>query len=431
MKQLSHTIVAILAISLVLVLFAGCGNASTNGQNSAQPYAGVHLTISRWSGPDADAMKTLLPEFTKETGIQVTMDAITYDNLQQKQVLDFSTHTGNYDLVWVPEVWLPEYARAGWLQSIQQYVNDPSLNKPDFDFNDFVPAILQTGKYNGTLYALPSFVQTPILVYRKDLFQAQHLQPPATWDDVLKDAQLFKRLGMGGIAMPAKSSADGTDVWAALMRSAGGDYFDSQGKPSVDSPAGVGALQYWSDLLKAGPTGSLQWEWDDVNANLLQGDAAMGITISGIANEFVDPSRTKLVGQFGYAPLPYKDQVSGTLADWNWAINKDTKNPKAAYLLLAYLTSKEVAHQLAVLDGSISARASLFNAPDLVAKGPWLPAVLEALKNAKTEPLVPQSAQISQIMQRQIALVSSGDASPQQALNAANQQIVQTINQNQ
>ncbi len=215
------------------------------------------------------------------------------------------------------------------------------------------------------------------------------------------------------------------------MRSAGGDYFDSQGKPSVDSPAGVGALQYWSDLLKAGPTGSLQWEWDDVNANLLQGDAAMGITISGIANEFVDPSRTRLVGQFGYAPLPYKDQVSGTLADWNWAINKDTKNPKAAYLLLAYLTSKEVAHQLAVLDGSISARASLFNAPDLVAKGPWLPAVLEALKNAKTEPLVPQSAQISQIMQRQIALVSSGDASPQQALNAANQQIVQAINQNQ
>lgn len=263
MKQLSHTIVAILAISLVLVLFAGCGNASTNGQNSAQPYAGVHLTISRWSGPDADAMKTLLPEFTKETGIQVTMDAITYDNLQQKQVLDFSTHTGNYDLVWVPEVWLPEYARAGWLQPIQQYVNDPSLNKPDFDFTDFVPAILQTGKY------------------------------------------------------------------------------------------------------------------------------------------------------------------------WNWAINKDTKNPKAAYLLLAYFTSKEVAHQLAVLDGSICARASLFNAPDLVAKGPWLPAVLGALKNAKTEPLVPQSAQISQIMQRQIALVSSGDASPQQALNAANQQIVQAINQNQ
>jgi ABC-type glycerol-3-phosphate transport system substrate-binding protein len=376
-------------------------------------------------------MKTLLPEFTKETGIQVTMDAITYDNLQQKQVLDFSTHTGNYDLVWVPEVWLPEYARAGWLQPIQQYVNDPSLNKPDFGFNDFVPAILQTGKYNGTLYALPSFVQTPILVYRKDLFQAQHLQPPATWDDVLKDAQLFKRLGMGGIAMPAKSSADGTDVWAALMRSAGGDYFDGQGKPAVNSSAGVEALQYWSDLLKAGPTGSLQWEWDDVNANLLQGNAAMGITISGIANEFIDPSRTKLVGQFGYAPLPYKNQVSGTLADWNWAINKDTKNPKAAYLLLAYLTSKEVAHQLAVLDGSISARASLFNAPDLVAKGPWLPAVLEALKNAKTQPLVPQSAQISQIMQRQIALVSSGDASPQQALNAANQQIVQAINQNQ
>src|SRR5260370_15190910 len=181
-------------------------------------------------------MKTLLPEFTKETGIQVTMDAITYDNLQQKQVLDFSTHTGNYDLVWVPEVWLPEYARARWLQPIQQYVNDPSLNKPDFDFTDFVPAILQTGKYNGTLYALPSFVQTPILVYRKDLFQAQHLQPPATWVDVLKDAQLFKRLGISGIAMHAKRYADGTVVWSALFLSAGVVYFDRQLNLSYVSP---------------------------------------------------------------------------------------------------------------------------------------------------------------------------------------------------
>jgi multiple sugar transport system substrate-binding protein len=428
MKQLSHTMVAALAICLILILGAGCGSASTNTQNSAQPYAGVHLTISRWSGPDADAMATLLPEFTKETGIQVTMDAITYDNLQQKQLLDLSTHTANYDLLWVPEVWLPEYARAGWLQPIQQYVNDPSLTKSNFDFSDFIPAILQTGKYNGTLYGIPSFVQTPILVYRTDLFQAQHLQPPTTWDDVLKDAQVFEQKGMGGIAMPAKSSADGTDVWAALMRSAGGDYFDAQGKPSVNSSAGVEALQYWSNLLKAGPTGSLQWEWDDVNTNLLQGNVAMGITISGIANQFTDPSKTKLVGKFGYAPLPYKDQVSGTLADWNWAINKDSKNPRAAYLLLAYLTSKEVAHQLAVLDGSISARTSLFNASDLVAKQPWLPAVMEALKNGKTQPLVSQSAQISQIMQRQIALVSSGNASPQSALNLANQQIAQAMN---
>ena len=52
---------------------------------------------------------------------------------------------------------------------------------------------------------------------------------------------------------------------------------------------------------------------------------------------------------------------------------------------------------------------------------------MEALKNGKTEPLVSQSAQISQIMQRQIALVSSGNASPQSALNLANQQIAQAM----
>lgn len=426
MKQLSRTLMTIFAIGCLLLVIAGCGSTSTT-QNSAQPYKGVHLTLSRWAGPDADAMAKLLPEFTKETGIQVTMDAISYDNLQQKQVLDFTSHTANYDVLWVPEVWLPQYARANWLQPLQQYINDPSLTPANFDFNDFTLSVLQTGKYNGTLYALPSFVQTPILVYRKDLLQAAHLPVPATWEDALQDAQYFQQHNMGGIAIPAKSSADGTDVWAALMRSAGGDYFDVQGNPTVNSSAAVSALQYWDNLLKAGPTGSLQWEWDDVNANLLHGNVAMGITISGIANEFVDSTQTKLSSDFGYRALPYENQVSGTLASWSWAINKDSQNPKAAYLLINYLTSKSAAQQLNGLDATISARTSLFNAPDLVAKQPWLPAVQDALKNGKTEPLVPASAQISQIMQRQIALVSSGNLSPQAALNQAQQQIAQAM----
>lgn len=130
MKQLSHRIVAALTIGLTLLLIAGCGSTTSDAsQNSAQPYKGVHLTFSRWAGPDADAMAKVLPEFTKETGIQVKMDAITYDNLQQKQVLDLSTHTANYDVLWVPEVWLPQYARAGWLQPMQQYIDDAALNK--------------------------------------------------------------------------------------------------------------------------------------------------------------------------------------------------------------------------------------------------------------------------------------------------------------
>jgi multiple sugar transport system substrate-binding protein len=400
---------------------------AATAQAPSKPYAGVHLTFSRWAGPDADAMNALLPQFEKQTGIQVTMDAIAYDSLHQKQVLDLSSHSANYDVLWAPEVWVPEYARAGWLLPLRQFVGDSTLNTPDFAFNDFIPAILKTSTYKGTLYGLPTFVQTPIVVYRKDLFASAKLNPPATWADTLADAGYFQKKGMGGIAVPAKRLADSVDVWAALMRSAGGDYFDAQGHLSVNSAPAVAALQYWDSLIAAGPRGNLGWTWDDVNTNLLQGQVPMGITISGIASQFTNASMTKLVGKFGYAPLPYKLHLSGTLADWNWVINKDTKNPKAAYLLIAWLTSKSVEHQLGVSQGSISARASLFNAPDLVSHAPWLPAVLLALKNARTQPLVPQSAQISDIMQRQISLASSGSASPQSALDAANQQIAKLV----
>src|SRR5262245_54624836 len=115
--------------------------------------ADVTLTVSRWAGPQADAQKTLLDEYSKATGVTVKLDAIDYGQLKQKQVLNMSTRTGEYDLVYVPEAWFGEYSTAGYLAPLDDYVKDAKLTGEGWDLADFPRAGLDVYTANGSLQA--------------------------------------------------------------------------------------------------------------------------------------------------------------------------------------------------------------------------------------------------------------------------------------
>src|ERR1700754_5031111 len=130
----------------------------------------VQLVISRWAGSHADDQAAMLGEFEKATGIRVRMDAIDYGQLRQKQMLNMGGKTGAYDLVFAQEVWLPEYISSGYLRALNDYLGNPALTGKDFDFADFEESLIQTDTTDHKLYGLPTFVQTPLVVFNKETF---------------------------------------------------------------------------------------------------------------------------------------------------------------------------------------------------------------------------------------------------------------------
>ena len=135
----------------ILLLLAGilmlpvCSTKAADDQGKAGTGAGekVELVISRWAGPHADDQAAILKQFESETGIRVRMDAIDYFQLRQKQTLNLSGKTGAYDLVWVQEVWLPEYVSSGYLLPLDDFVKDETLSGKDFDLQDFNPNLIK------------------------------------------------------------------------------------------------------------------------------------------------------------------------------------------------------------------------------------------------------------------------------------------------
>lgn len=375
----------------------------------------IELVISRWAGPHADDQAAILKQFENETGIRVRMDAIDYFQLRQKQTLNLSGKTGAYDLVWAQEVWLPEYVSSGYLLPLDDFVKDESLSGKDFDLQDFNPNLIKINTINGKLYALPTFVQTPLMVYNKELLQKAGLQPPKTWEETLAVAKALHDKGKG-IALPAKQGLAAVDIWIALARSNSGNYFNQEGKLQLVTDQNIETVKYWKELVAVAMKGSTNWHFDEVNKALQFGEAPIGLTISGLCGALEDEQQSKVVGKLGYSALPYKIRPFGTLSFWSWCVAADSRHPKEAYRLAAWLTSKSIEKQMSLKDGQIAARQSLFSDPELVAKAPWLAGVSEALKNADTQPLHKSAPKLMDAMEAALSAVAVNGADPKEQL---------------
>ncbi|WP_158602395.1 ABC transporter substrate-binding protein [Cohnella endophytica] len=410
-----------LALALIVGVISACSSNNDNGKSSSGGKK-TTLTISRWAGPHADDQKELLKQFERETGITVKMDDVDYGQLQQKQMLNMSTKTGEYDLVWAQEIWIPEYIKAGYLHPIDDYVSNDALNPADFDFNDYNPNLINILKNDGKLYGLPTFIQLPIMVYNNDMLAEEGLTAPKTWSETLAVAKHFHDKGTG-IALPAKQGQAAVDIFSSLVRSNNGNYFNADGKLDLTNPANVEAAAFWKDLSAESMNGSANWHFDEVNKAVQAGQAPIGFTISGLAGQLEDKANSSVAGKIGYAPIPYGKQAFGTLSVWNWCVTADSKHPEEAYRLAAWLTSKSTEKQMSLKDGQIAARQSLFTDADLVKQFPFFPAVGESLKQADTQPLTADAPKLMEALQTALSAIAVGNAEPKAALEKAQQEL--------
>jgi multiple sugar transport system substrate-binding protein len=415
----------LLLLTGMLLLPVCSDKVSADDQTKTDSNAGgkVELVISRWAGPHADDQAAILKQFENETGIHVRMDAIDYFQLRQKQTLNLSGKTGAYDLIWAQEVWLPEYVSAGYLLPLDDFVKDSALSGKDFDLQDFNPNLVKINTINGKLYALPTFVQTPLMVYNKELLQKAGLQPPKNWEETLTVAKVLHEKGKG-IALPAKQGLAAVDIWIAMARSNNGNYFNEEGKLQLVTEQNIETVQYWKDLVAVAMKGSPNWHFDEVNKALQFGEAPIGLTISGLCGALEDEQQSKVAGKLGYAALPYKIRPFGTLSFWSWGVAADSRHPKEAYRLAAWLTSKSIEKQMSLKDGQIAARQSLYSDPELVAKAPWLPGVAEALKNADTQPLHKNAPKLMEAMAAALSAVAVNGDNPKEQLEQVQKALV-------
>jgi multiple sugar transport system substrate-binding protein len=199
--------------------------------------------------------------------------------------------------------------------------------------------------------------------------------------------------------------------------------FDASGKPAVNSPEGIAALEFMVELGKYSPPGYASFNADDVGAHLLQGTAAMSINWPAWISSFANPSKSKVIGKMEFTTLPSAQKPGqAEIGNWLIAISRDSRNADAAMDFLIWATGAEQMRRSAQR-GNPPTRKSLFQDIELLAKFPAYPAQLRSLETSRPRPRTPQWNEIENAFGIFLSKANSGALSPAEAMNQANAEI--------
>jgi multiple sugar transport system substrate-binding protein len=392
---------------------------------SSEAYAET-VNILMETVPDTEYIKTLLPEFKEATGIDVNLEVVNYAEMHTKLVPQLVAPKGSYSAIVVDFYWVGEFTKAGWLQPL-----DDRINADNIDTSVYVPKLMDlVGKVDGVTYMLPFYNYAMGLLYRKDLLEDEKnkadyrakygtdLAVPKTWDEYLKQVEFFTREGMHGVVNQGLRPDPIAMEWSNYLFANGGEYHDGNWNPTLDTEAGVKAVeQYATNVNKYGPIGSASFSFDEAFNVMAQGKAYSYITYNFFRAAVDDPSKSAVVGKVEIMPVPgpTPEQGGSLNGAWGWAIPKSSPNPDAAWTFLKWVESKDVAKKRALQGGSPT-RTDVFDDPEVNAKYPYAAALKQMLLTSHNFPVFTYTPQLVEVLGRELSLAVAGEKLPADAL---------------
>jgi len=381
------------AIGCLLIIAFGGMLMSGLAAGAKEPmYKGITLTLSSHRGPSTAAYEKLIPEFEEKFGAKVIFEIGPYGMLRAKHFTEAAAHTGVFDVISFPHVELGAYVQGEVIRDLNPYLQNPALADPEYDIQDFVPFVLDAyGLYDSGRYALPYKFDVFIAMFRKDLFLQYGLTSPGffTYEVLLEVAEKLApelEQGIYPVVLPLKSPVASFTPWASVFISNGGTFFDENKYPLFHQKAGVDSLNYLKKLLPFMPPDVASYDFDVANNAFAQGKAVYSINWHAYFPTVLDPNESVVYDQVGFVVSPKgRSRQAQQLGGWAVGISLDSRNPEAAFQLVQFLTSKKNAVQFA-LNGGASARTSVAENAEVVAKIPYYPLLIKALELAFRKP---------------------------------------------
>ncbi|WP_369018253.1 sugar ABC transporter substrate-binding protein [Thermatribacter velox] len=394
------------------------------------------------------AAQKLAEEYEKLTGVKVNIELIGRDAIYEKLALEFASRASRYDIFNIDYNWLPQFAGAGHLKSIDEYIT------PQTELEDFLPKALEiTCKWGGKLYGLPQTVHPHLLWYRKDLFEnpeykaefkekyGYELMPPQTmqqWRDV---AEFFNGRDTNGDGNPdlygwAAQAAKGygnVHTWLTFVYCFGGDVFDWETmEPTLTTPEVIEATKFWADMLQFCPPGIHEYTFAEVAKDAAVGRIATALHWSWSSWEVDDPNTSTTLGLWEFAQVPKQVESAPHLAAWSIVVSAYSKHPEEAFKFIEWLENKDNDVRQTLMGGGDPVRISSYSDPRIleakvegtdIPRFRRLPEVLKAMETTRPRPLIPQEEQWEIVVSQYLSAIQLGQMSVEEALEVANAQV--------
>ncbi|MDR2929376.1 MAG: extracellular solute-binding protein [Propionibacteriaceae bacterium] len=373
MKHLTRLVTGVLSASLTFGM-AAC-SAST-------PSTSTDNSLTFWIMGDSGAnFQKLTEPFTKETGIAVNVTAIPWDSVDERLTTAVASGKGP-DLLQIGLTKLRQFADAGALMKLDNELG----SYPGLAASNFADAVAgQATAVGGSIVSIPWVADTRILYYRSDILgEAGITKPPATWEQLRKDAKTLADRGAGqyGYYIPQWDST----LPVGMTWSHGGDIVGPKGTIDFDSAGFNKMVDVYTGLYADGSV-PLNADFDQAQG-FVSGMAPM--LISGpYLSKMIRDAAPELDGKWNVAMIPAGTQSSTSVFLGSslgiWATTKQKDN---ALKLANFLSDPATQLKWYEIQGEIPTVKAALN-DSTFTSDPMVKLYAQQLASSKVIPMVP------------------------------------------
>lgn len=348
----------LLCTAMTSALLAGCGGSSSSDTTSESTEESEKITFMApdWAIPSDEQ----LDAFTEETGIEVEVSEVGWDDIREKLATAATGEECVADVVEVDWSWVGEFYSAGWLAP---------LELSDEDKADFLA--LDTFSVDGEVLALPYANDYRLAYYNKEQFaNAGITEEPQTYADVLAACEALQAAGIEHpLALPlnAEEKTATNLMWTAFQMN--GVVWNEDGTFNEESVKE--ALTYIKTAVDEGYAAPEDKTSSGKEAymRLAGGTASFLVGPTFMVGKCQNPETSEVVGQVEPILSPGKDAKATVTMALPEAIGvmEASEHKEAAQKFVEWYTSADMQKEFNASLGNLPTRKSVLN--DLVEDG--------------------------------------------------------------
>ncbi len=350
--------------------------------------------------------------FNRQGGARVRLLTLpaSADEQRQQQIRRLEARSGDCDVLAMDVIWTAEYANQGWLQDV-----GPLLQQRQ---GEFIQSTVDSATYGGKTWGVPYNSNAGFLYYRTDAVQ----QAPRTWQEVYQQAG-----EADGIVFQGARYEGLTVNFLELLYSAGGNVLNEDGtQATADSQQVRDVLTFMRQGIESGatPRAVTTYMEDQTLQNFVNKRSTFARNWPYQYNELEDQQ-----GEFEITAFPAfgQGEGAGVLGGFNLGISAYTDNPGAALAFVNFASSPEAQELLATEGALPPVLTEVYERPAVQRALPFADDLRQAITQARPRPVSPVYTQISQAIYENAHDALTGQATPDAAASAMNQEIQRAL----
>jgi multiple sugar transport system substrate-binding protein len=353
---------------------------------------------------------------------------LPYD-ISRTTMLNSLGNKSSIDLVSVDQIWLGDFAERGYLTDLTNRAQSWGR------LSDWYQSNLAGSVYKGEIYGIWAWTDIRGIWYWKDVLNKTGVDPNSltTWDGYIASAKKINAALKASDNIQGIGLDCGASMWYPYLWMQGGDIIKmrdghptkgSYWFPAFNSSAGVKAMQFIKDQIKAGIKPIANGNFDTIS--FINRTYAVFPGGSWLPGEFPADLRSNLTQKVGFIPMypvPKEGiQTTTVMGGWELSIPQTSKNKDLSWELITLMLEPHILVPMLIETGYLPTQKGIGQGPSLSILNhtiPYYDKMLSMIPLGGSRPNIPEFAQTDDYITQAGKQVCTGLKEPKQALDDA------------